>query len=69
MVRLSDYLTTKQAAEVIGCTDRYVRRLREQGRFSDVLQFGPRSFLIHKKQVAKIANAPHKVGRPRKNSA
>ena len=69
-VQLSDYLTTQQAAVMIGCTDRYVRRLRDDGAFgSGVVQLGPRSFLLPFKAVEKIANEQHKVGRPRKNSA
>lgn len=69
MVRIADYMTTQQAADRIGCTDSLVRRLRREGEFPGALQFGPRSFLLPRKEVEKVANAPHKTGRPRKNSA
>lgn len=69
MVRLSDYLTTQQAATAIGCTDSLVRRLRREGEFPGAIQFSDRVFLFPKKEVEKIAKAPHKLGRPRKNSA
>lgn len=70
MVRLSDFCTTSQAANILGCTTGRVRQLRLAGKFGkEFLELGPQYILIPRKVVEKFATQEQKTGRPRKNSA
>ena len=72
MVRLSDFCTTGEAADILGCTDSRVRQLRLAGKLGKeetFLRLGPQSVLIPRKVVEKFAKVEQKTGRPRKNSA
>lgn len=70
MVRLSDFCTTSEAADILGCTTGRVRQLRLAGKFGrDFLELGPQYILIPRKVVEKFAKVEQKTGRPRKNSA
>ena len=66
MVRLADYVTPTDAAEIIGCTDGRVYQKLRDGEFKDVIPVGKNRFLIGRKECEKVANSPEKTGRPRK---
>lgn len=71
MVRLADYHTSKEAAEVIGCSDRAVRQMVGRGDISEesLIRLNPRLTLIHRREVERIAKTPQTRGRPRKKLA
>lgn len=69
MVRLADYVTPPEAAEIIGCTKGRVYQMLRGGEFNDLLKFGKRNFLISKKEAQKVASSPSSIGRPRKKMA
>lgn len=49
----SDYLTTTDAAKMIGVTDSYIRRLARQNRISS-RKLGPRAVMILAKDAEKM---------------
>jgi len=61
------WITTKEAAELIGCTRAHVSYLADKGQLV-AERVNPRCWLIEKKSAQEIAKIPAKTGRPRKNS-
>lgn len=67
-VRVNDLVSTKQAAEIIGCDNSRVLQLIRAEKFQGVVKFGPRQIFIPKKQVEHYRDNPSTVGRPRKSA-
>ena len=70
MVTLKNYVTTTEAAKILGCTPGRVRQLKDAGTFGkqeNLLQVG-KACLIPRKSVLRYSELTHKVGRPRKFS-
>lgn len=61
------WMTSTEAAELIGCSSAHVRFLAIEGHLVGE-KVGPRMWLIEKKSAQNLAKNPAKVGRPRKNS-
>jgi excisionase family DNA binding protein len=59
-----DYLTTQEAADIIGVTDGRVRQMRRNGTIQ-AIKVGIRTFLIPRSEAEKFAQKRTKVGRPR----
>ena len=66
MPDISEFLTAKQASEVIGCSDAHVRYMIANGELSGV-KMG-HSWLIRRKDAEKKRDTEAPCGRPRKNS-
>jgi excisionase family DNA binding protein len=62
---VADFITTTQAAAIIGCTDSRVRQLVRAGMIPGVVKAGPRAVLIPRRQAEKLRDHPSEVGRPR----
>jgi len=56
-------LTTKEVAQVLGVTYRYVCQLIREGKMNGT-RIGDRVYLVPEKEARKFAD-PNKVGRPR----
>lgn len=69
MVRMSDYVSPPDAADIIGCTPGRIYQMLRAGDFRDLLPIGKRGKLISRKEVEKVAKQPATTGRPRKNLA
>lgn len=65
---LENYLNTKQAAEVIGCTDANVRRMLLDGRLKGK-KVSARGWMVPRAEAEKAAKNPSFVGRPRKRAS
>lgn len=59
-----DWLTTAEAAELIGCTTRAVRKMASDGRLREMV-INPRMTLVHATDVKREAKTPQPTGRPR----
>jgi len=66
MVRLADYVTPADAAEIIGCTDGRIYQKLRDGDFKDVIPVGKNRVLIGRKECERVAKTPEKTGRPRR---
>lgn len=60
------WMTSTEAAELIGCSSAHVRFLANEGHLTGE-KVGPRMWLIEKKSAQDFAKKPAKVGRPRSN--
>lgn len=69
MVRIADYVTPPQAAEIIGCTPGRVYQMLRAREFRDVLDLGDGRKMIGRSEAEKLAKSPAKTGRPRKTLA
>jgi len=63
---VANFVTTTQAAKIIGCTDSRVRQLVRAGMINGVVKVGPRAVLIPRKEAEKLRDHPSSTGRPRK---
>lgn len=55
---LSKYISTSEAAEIIGVTDGRVRQMIRAGDIPGVIQLSPRATLIPRKQAEKLRDNP-----------
>jgi sulfur transfer complex TusBCD TusB component (DsrH family) len=60
----SDFISTKTAAEIIGCTEGRVRVLAQEG-ILDGFKLNERAWSIRRDSAEKYAKKPQKTGRPR----
>lgn len=61
---IKDLLTVEEAADVIGCTPGYVRRMCRQGTISGK-KVTKRCWLVPVEEALKIRSQPYKTGRPK----
>lgn len=61
-----NFLTSTEAAALIGCTDGRVRQLLRDGELLGK-KIGKRMWLIPEDEAKKIRDLPIETGRPRKN--
>lgn len=61
---LENYLNTQEAADVIGCTDGYVRRLLLDGKITGK-KVTARSWVIPRKEAERVRDDLPPTGRPR----
>jgi hypothetical protein len=64
---LENFLNTREAAAVIGCTDAHVRRMLLDGTLTGK-KVSARSWMIRRRDAERIRDEPAATGRPRKNS-
>lgn len=67
-VKVTDLVSTKHAAEIIGCTTSWVLRMIRDNEIEGVVKFGPRQIFVPRKIAEKIRDNPSHVGRPRTNA-
>ena len=64
--KLGETITTRQAAEIIGCDRSTVLRYVRQGVLPGVLHTYPvRHYLVSKARAVELAETPAETGRPR----
>ena len=61
---LEDYLTVREAAEVVGCTTGRICQLLQDGTIAGV-KFNGRAWAVVKKSAQEYARRSVNVGRPR----
>lgn len=66
MADIAEFLTTSEAAEVIGCSDAHVRHMCLNGELPG--RKTGHMWLIRRRDAEKIRDVEHDRGRPRKNS-
>lgn len=64
LLKTEDYCTTTEAAEIVGVTDSYIRRLVRNDGIPHV-SVGPRAVLIPRAAAEKMRDSTAKTGRPR----
>lgn len=67
LLKTEDYCTTTEAAEIVGVTDSYIRRLVRNDEIPHV-SVGPRAILIPRLAAEKMRDSSAKTGRPRSRS-
>ncbi len=55
---VSQFVSTAEAATIIGCTDGRVRQMVRAGDITGVVRMSPRVVLIPRKQAEKIRDNP-----------
>lgn len=60
----TQFITTAEAAEIIGCTERHVSLLIREGRI-EAEPFGGNTWAVKKKSAEEYAAIPQRTGRPR----
>jgi len=66
---MSERVSVKEAAEMLEVSENIIRMMCKTGQLGKVVQDGQRSiFLIYRKQVAKIKDAPAATGADLKRS-
>lgn len=68
-VKVADLVSTKMAAEIIGCTSSWVQRMIREEKIEGVIRLGPRQIFLPRSTAEKIRDNPSSVGRPRSNTA
>jgi len=58
------YLSVKEAAEMLGVSERRVLQFRDEGRLRGAKRFG-RAWAIKQSEVERFAEEPRFVGRPK----
>lgn len=61
------FISTAEAAEIIGCTARHVRHLVLKKGYVKGERFGPTAIIVERKSAEKYAKTSHSRGRPRSN--
>ena len=64
MLQIQGYVTVKEAARIIGCTDNWVRQLLKNGELRGD-NISERMTLVQKKSAETYAKKPKIMGRPR----
>ena len=64
MQNVSEFLTVTDAAERIGVTVGYLRRLLREGGATGI-KVGPRCWLIDSEEAERLRDNPCTIGRPR----
>lgn len=62
--REDPYLSVKEAADLLGVTQRRVLQFRAEGRLRGAKRFG-KSWAIAKSEVERFADEPRNPGRPK----
>lgn len=68
-VAIQGYVSTQEAAEIIGCTDARVRQLVKGRAIKGAIRVGQRMFLIPATEAERIKENPSHLGRPRTGKA
>lgn len=61
---IENFLTVEEAADVIGCTPGYVRRMCREGAICGK-KVSARCWLVPVEEASKMRNQPYKTGRPK----